>query len=224
MIVFFALLCFAHAASDDNENSFDAINERIKNDSYKIDGSLHSGILVLFYSDSGNETKPFAGRSFVIPTDVMTKLKINNFYDLIGNKTNDDIYCRVLVNYRYSEPHLVYSASQIPKLVSVQVNLDDDSHIESVDWDTDCNDCASSDCLADFCAFKITEYDGTTCAEARKSNKEACGLILFVGWKGQAKARYLKSYLNLPSHFSKYSLKGQFLDSAADFEQNWLSF
>ena len=148
------------AAKDDDEKSYNDVYARLKDDNYKIDGSLHSAVLVLFGEtenfNTSTETK--AGQSFVIPTDRVTKLKINDFYTLTdtGSDTKN-VYCKVIINYRESPSVLVYSKGKISQFIAAIGNTDDDSHLESVEWDTDCSNCGSEFCMDGFCSYDIKD-------------------------------------------------------------------
>ncbi|ELP88524.1 hypothetical protein EIN_344840 [Entamoeba invadens IP1] len=233
-VVFIVLLTAVLAK--DTGDSYDQVFERLKENNYKINYNEKSSLLVLFYEKDGQVrnlpiqnttntteyTEPFDGASFLIPTDEVSEVKITNFYTIAKSKT--DVYCRIYVNYIYSPPLLVFANGTIPKLISAKVKLND-SRMEAITWDTFCNDCASSECLNNtFCSFKADNYKGSTCEKALETDKEACGLSLFVGWEGYAGSRYQKTYRNLPSQFSKFSIKGQISDTISGFESNWLKF
>ena len=110
-----------------------------------------------------------------------------------------------------------------------------DSRVQSVEWDSDwcatCGKNTSATCMNNFCTFTDTAFGDTTCGNARDKDKkeDACGLILYLGWKGPAHAgfatQYLKSYRNLPSHYTKYSKDEQYINAAGDIPpKNWFNF
>ncbi|KAL7713485.1 Uncharacterized protein QTN25_008866 [Entamoeba marina] len=227
MIITLYLITFI-CITNAEEKSFNDILDRLKEDNYKVSSTENSAIAVAFYDTSAadfnvNTSSPITGKTFIIPTDQMSKLKFTNFYDIYKDTPEMSIAIRVTVNYIQSDLQTVYDNKDQVKYVSLKAVLEE-QRMSELEWDEDCSQCESDECFDGFCKFNTDDFGGQTCATALESNPEACGLIMYIAWEGQAKGSYLKSYSNLPSNFHKYSIRGQFLDTASDFESNWLSF
>lgn len=352
MNILLLLLIITLSSAAEQKTFAEVYKTVMKDNNGRVTYDGESAVLVLFYlSDKQNETNPTFAQSFIVPNDDMTKLKINNFYEIIqkmkngtveipedvlddendddettddntDNTTPDDntntdntnpedntnngentnpedntntgddtntenqtpgntnpeddtntenttpeddtntenqpqgntkregttsnkakaLYCRIFVNYRYSKPIKVVELfeektpdnyeARFPKFVSVRTELDDDSRVQSIEWDHDeCQTCDNNnkkECFDNFCTFSDLHYGDKTCSDAQKDDKTACGFIIYFGWKGEAHAgfttQYLKSYRKLPTHYTKYSKDDQFINAAADLDGDWLSF
>lgn len=238
------VLCMLMSLCMAEKKTFADVYKGIMKDSNgRVTYDGESAVLVLFYKSADqNETKPSWGQPFIVPNDEMTKLKIDNFYELIqkqkgsDNSTSTELYCRLLVNYRYSDPIQVMkieddkdNSARLPRYVAAQVELNDDSRVESVVWDKgNCDACSKENCMSEFCTYLDSKYGDSNCATEYKDKNGKCGFIVYLGWKGPAHAgfttQYLKSYRNLPSYYTKYSMGNQFTDAAGDEESNWISF
>ena len=222
-----AILLINCALADSDETSFNGVLKRLQEANYRVQYNKRSAAAVYFYKDGS--AKPFAVQSFVIPTWEMSKLRIPNFYEA-HNGSDVTIQIEVEVNYYKSDLLTVYKDQRQVKFASIRVNMSEE-RVGTVDWDKDCNSCGKEGCMKEegedegFCSYNINEYgDKQSCEKDLSDCKEACVLIIYIGWEGQAKGRYLKSYNSLPSNFDKYSLSGQFIDAAGEFKNDWLSF
>lgn len=260
------LLFFITLTTAAKQKTFaESYHSTMKDNNGRVTYDGTSPVLVLFYFEKEqNMSLPSYSQTFIVPNDEMTKLKINNFYSFTslmknGNvtytplkngtdpsvkKVATELYCRILVNYRYSDPIKVaqiidetdgkgqHKAVVFPKFISARVELDKDSRVSNVTWDHDnCETCdknKANECFDNFCTFTDSHFGSKTCGEAQKQDKSACGLIIYFGWKGPAHAgfttQYLKSYRNLPTHYTKYSANNQFINAAGDIESDWLKF